>query len=101
MRLAPPISVMRRSPRCWLTRPLPRETLISGGEAGSVRLTGTDLVERGHQRDESPFGFPGQSLRGIFPRQIDLLVQAFDVQEPEDVPPSLLRLRRQIGRAHV
>jgi hypothetical protein len=39
-------------------------------------------------------GFPGQALAASSPRQIDLFAQAIDVQEPEDVPPSLLRLRR-------
>ena len=46
------------------------------------------------ERDKSALGFPGQAPCRVLARQIDFFAQAFDVQEPEDVPPSLLRLRR-------
>src|ERR1019366_8386080 len=89
------LSSARPVPRLLSARPVPRQIFLSrGGDVGSVRVTGADLVEGGHQGNEPAFGFPGQTPRGVLSRQIDFFAQTIDIQEPEDVPPSFLRLRR-------
>src|ERR1700722_8778979 len=67
----------RHEPSGSLARGIPRKNCVSvSGQARFLPFTHANLVEGGHQGHESPFGFAGQALRGVFPRQIDLFAQA-------------------------